>query len=444
MRIQRTSHLSSRTNRSSLTRIAAFVALVTLMCVPLFSSSSASTSSEDSRAFRLSRLVNNKGAAVNSNGIIGNFLKAGKHPGLLPFAPALVETINTFASDCATPRTTFFLGEAVCAKTAGVTETNRFVNWFGPNGHAFGGAGVTDITTDPQTFFYTPTDLGLWKVTIADPTDSSIIPTDFNVVEPPPLATYAAGCVIPKTTFTLGEVVCAKATGLIGYRFAWVDSAGFIRQRVDITTDPQTDTFTLPSTPTTVINDTTVDNRGEWRVNAITSRGSLKSSAFFTVTDPANPAVDLSITKTMIGDSPVENGPVQFSVTIINNGPNDAVNAHFVDNTFTNAAFNSITQTDGPAFICGGSDVDCTLAQFPKGAEAKFLLNFTAGVQGGTFRTRPQSPAIRRNLIPWITPSPRRRLRWEAAPRLPHVSSIVPTILMPTPIPRRTISAAFM
>jgi hypothetical protein len=104
------------------------------------------------------------------------------------------------------------------------------------------------------------------------------------------------------------------------------------------------------------------------------------------VTDPANAAVDLSITKTLIGDSPVENGPVQFSVTIINNGPNDAVNAHFVDDTFTNATFSSITQTDGPSFICSGSGVDCTLAQFPKGAEAQFLLNFTAGVAGGNLQ----------------------------------------------------------
>src|SRR6266496_697860 len=385
MKIQRTSNLSSRTSRSSLTRIAAFVALVTLVCIPLFSSL-ASSSSENSRAHPLPRLVSNQGAAVNSNGIPGNLLNAGKQLAMLPFSPALAETINTFASDCTTPRTTFFLGETVCAKTEGVTETDRFVNWFGPNGHAYGGAGVTDITTNqPQDFLYTPTDLGLWKATIADPSDSSIVPTDFTVVEPPPLATYAAGCVIPKTTFALGDVVCAKATGLVGYRFAWVDSAGFIRQRVDITTDPQTDTFTLPSDQTTVVNDTLVDNRGEWRVNAITSRGSLKSSAFFTVSDPANAVVDLSITKSLIGNNPVAGGQVQFAVTITNNGPDDAADVHFVDNTFTGATLDSVTQTDGPSFVCTpGSTADCTITVLTKGSQANFLLSFTAGAAGSS------------------------------------------------------------
>jgi hypothetical protein len=201
---------------------------------------------------------------------------------------------------------------------------------------------------------------------------------------PDPIATYSADCTTPKTTFVLGDTVCAKATGLIGYRFAWVDSAGYIRQRTDITTDPQTDTFTLPSTQTSVINGTTVDNRGEWRVNAITSRGSLKSSAFFTVKDPENPVVDLSIYKTLVGDYPVENGPVQFSITLTNQGPDDAVNVHFVDDTFTNATFNSVTQTEGLPFICtGDSSADCTIAAFPKGSVAKFLLNFTAGTAGG-------------------------------------------------------------
>lgn len=199
------------------------------------------------------------------------------------------------------------------------------------------------------------------------------------------IATYDATCTTPKTTFVLGEVVCAKATGLVGYRFAWVDSAGFILQRTDITTDPQTDTFTLPSTQTSVVNDTTVDNRGEWRVNAITSRGSLKTSAFFTVKDPDNAVVDLSITKSLIGDSPVAGGQAQFAITIKNNGPDDAADVHFLDDTFTGATLSSVTQTDGPSFVCTpGSIADCTLDLFTKGSEAKFLLNFTAGTVGSS------------------------------------------------------------
>jgi uncharacterized repeat protein (TIGR01451 family) len=199
------------------------------------------------------------------------------------------------------------------------------------------------------------------------------------------IATFDSDCTTPKTTFVLGDTVCAQATGLVGYRFAWVDPAGFIEQRTDITTDPQTDTFTLPSTQTSIVNGYTVDNRGEWRVNVITSRGSVKTATFFTVKDPQNPAVDLSITKSLISDNPVAGGQVQFAVTITNNGPDDAAEVHFVDDTFTGATLDSVTQTDGPSFVCTpGSTADCTITLLTKGSQAKFLLSFTAGAAGSS------------------------------------------------------------
>jgi trimeric autotransporter adhesin len=312
----------------------------------------------------------------------------------LPIPQAASETISTFAGDCTTPRSTFFVGETVCAKTDNVDLNyagGRWVDWIltgTQNTIVSGSRTTTLITTNPQTFTYAPNTAGVYKVEITQTgpngEDDPQTPAVFTVVDAPPMATYDSTCTIARTTFVLGDTVCAKATGLVGYRFAWVDSGGFIRQRTDITTSPQTDTFTLPSTQTSVINGTTVDNRGEWRVNAITSRGSLKSSAFFTVKDPENPVVDLSIYKTIVGDYPVEGGPVQFSVTITNHGPDDAANVHFVDDTFTNATFNSVTQTEGLPFICSGSSsADCTIAAFPKGSVAKFLLNFTAGTAGG-------------------------------------------------------------
>jgi hypothetical protein len=219
----------------------------------------------------------------------------------------------------------------------------------------------------------------------ANSSNSSIQPTNFAMLAAPVITTYDATCTVPKSTFALGETVCAQAVGAIGFRFAWVDSAGFVEQRTSITTDPQTDTFTLPTAQTSVINGTTVDNRGEWRVNVITSRGSANASAFFTVTDPQHKAADLSINKTLSSDGPVEGGPVQFSILIVNNGPDDTANVHFVDSQFTNATFNSVTQTGGLPFICTGtSSVDCTIAAFPKGSEATFLLNFTAGAAGTT------------------------------------------------------------
>src|SRR5581483_9052212 len=97
--------------------------------------------------------------------------------------------------------------------------------------------------------------------------------------------------------------------------------------------------------------------------------------AFFTVRDPNNPRVDLSIVKSIIGsDIPVAGAPIQFAVTIVNNGPNDAINARFVDNSSTNAIFNSLTQTGGPSFSCTGAD--CHISTLPNGAVATFVLNF--------------------------------------------------------------------
>lgn len=200
----------------------------------------------------------------------------------------------------------------------------------------------------------------------------------------PGIQTFASDCTTPKTDFKLGDTVCAQATGLVGFRFAWVDAAGFIVQRTDITSDPQTDVFTLPTDETSLIGGVfTVDNRGTWQANVITSRGSVRARSLFNVTSN-NAVADLSIIKTRNGDAPVAGGPVQFSVTITNAGPNDAANVHFVDSNFTNATFNSVAQTGGPAFTCSGSgSADCTIASLPNGASATFTLNFTAGTAGG-------------------------------------------------------------
>src|SRR5258706_49247 len=99
-------------------------------------------------------------------------------------------------------------------------------------------------------------------------------PGDPDLVE-----TFAADCTTPKTAFVLGDAVCAKVSGgpplsLYPRKIAWVDNFNNIQQRVDITTDPQTDTFTLPSAGGPV------DYRGVWRVNSISAaRSSVRASA---------------------------------------------------------------------------------------------------------------------------------------------------------------------
>jgi len=195
--------------------------------------------------------------------------------------------------------------------------------------------------------------------------------------------TFADDCVTPKTTFNLGDTVCAKAEGLTGFRLAWVDPDGFLVQKTNIINDPQTDSFTLPVTDQSAIGGFfTANNLGTWRVTAITSRNSVRIGGFFTVKDPANARADLSIVNSVVGgDTPVSGGSIQFAVTITNLGPDDAANVVFKDDNFSNASFNSLAQTGGPQFSCNGAT--CTLASFPNGAVATFVLNFTAGGSGG-------------------------------------------------------------
>ncbi len=375
---------------NSVILICSLVVVAAIVAVPFYSAQSSSLSTRSNPLSKSSEAAARPGklsSLMSTSSAIGSWSSS-----FAPVQQSSPETITTFASDCTTPRTTFILGETVCAQTNFVSEPDRFVNWcVACPTIAYGGAGVTAIITNlPQNFLYTPTVVGTWKATIADPTDSSIIPTVFTVAaQTAPIATYAAGCVIPKTTFSLGEVMCAKTAGIgtSGFRFSWVDPGGFVERTVPITSDPQTDNFTLPTDLTTQHQDIIVQNVGTWRVNVITSRGSLRASAFFSVEDTHHDNVDLSIYISALTDLPTAGNPVQYLVRVVNGGPNDAANVHFKDENFVNATLSSVQQTGGLAntFTCpSGSTVDCSIASFPAGAAAEFLVTFTAGSAGAT------------------------------------------------------------
>jgi len=387
---------SNRTNRSSLIGIAAFVALVALIGIPLFSSSSASSAIKNSQAFSNVRSVSNKGATASSTSIFGNFLNLGKRRALLPFLP-LGETIEVFAEDCSTPLTDMNLGEIVCAKTNGVDLTvpgNHYMNWIDSSLNQTNGG---TITQNPQFFYFAPPTTGLWKATVG-----RVAPPDSSIIGNPPLftvnsggvgvATYATDCTTPKTTFTLGDTVCAKATGAAQFnrRFAWVDPAGLTRTFTAIITSPQTDSFTLPSTETSTIDVFVVDNRGEWQANVVSSRGGIVRSRPFLV-QGATPTADLSISKSLVGESPQSGQSVTFSVAVTNLGPNRAENVEISDAQPDNATFVSVTQTAGPTFSCTGADpVVCTRGTnasplfLEPGETAVFEFVYTASGTGGS------------------------------------------------------------
>jgi len=304
-------------------------------------------------------------------------------------APMFSESVTLYAADCVTPKTAFNLGESVCAKTDGIdlsVADNHYMNWIDSQLNQTNGG---TITQNPQYFLFVPPSSGTWKATVGrvDPADSSIIgnPPIFTVSSGPAISTYASNCTTPQTTFTLGDTVCAKMSGVdpaFNRRFAWLDPANNIRSTAEITMDPQTDIFFLP---TDEIDPTYGnDNRGVWRANVITSRGSVVLTARFLV-QAATPAADLSVAKGLVGSVPTGGDSVTFSVSVFNRGPNDAQNVVITDQTPANATFLSATQTSGPGFSCTGSTtVTCTSSILKARDTAIFSFVYTAGSAGST------------------------------------------------------------
>jgi uncharacterized repeat protein (TIGR01451 family) len=350
-------------------RLGVFIALVGLLTVPLFSASSASSSRKGTGL-----------GSLNSNS--GNVS-----------SPMFSETIQTFAADCVTPKNAFAVGETVCAKTDGVDlqfSGGRWVNWLRQDlSLAYGGNGFTNITINPQTFTFAPDAAGTWKVTIAEQGDISQTPAVFTVSSPP-LATYDSTCASPQSSFSLGDTVCAKVEGVdpgLKRRLYWIDPDGNFRGATDITTDPQSAQFTLPGTETEVIGDSVVDNRGKWKVNIVSSRGSAVFSVLFNVAG-ATPTADLGVAKTIIGDSPDPGANFTFFIAVTNNGPSIAQNVVLTDPQPANASFVSIAQTSGPAFSCSGSNpVVCTIASLAVGETARFEVTYAAGSSGNITNT---------------------------------------------------------
>ena len=307
------------------------------------------------------------------------------------------ESVTLYAADCSTPLTAVNVGETVCAKTDGVDLTvpnNYYMNWIDPQLNQTNGG---TITQNPQYFYFAPQTSGLWKATIGrvTPADSSIIGTPplFTVNSGVGVATYAADCTTAKTTFTLGDTVCAKVSGTepaFNRRIGWVDPSGITRTFTPITTDPQTDSFMLPSTETSTIDVFVVDNRGEWHVNVVSSKGAIVRGQPFLV-QGNTPTANLSIAKSLVGDNPESGGSVTFAVAVTNNGPNPAENVQISDAQPDNATFVSATQTAGPAFACTGSDpVVCTRGTTASplllnpGETAVFELVYTASGANGS------------------------------------------------------------
>jgi uncharacterized repeat protein (TIGR01451 family) len=220
------------------------------------------------------------------------------------------------------------------------------------------------------------------------------------------IVTYESTCTTPETSFNLGDTVCAKITGAplgdagrAARRIGWVSPYGSLAQGADITTDPQTDFYLIPTTATQTFTDSgggmvTVDNRGVWNVGIYSAAdGSFREAASFTVHDPAKAFVDLYITQALtLDESSVGAGSSSvFEIFVKNSGPDAATDVVLSDTVPSNTSDQSITD-HGSGFTCGAVDggvITCTLASLPAGTTAHLTLNYSVdtGTPAGTILT---------------------------------------------------------
>jgi uncharacterized repeat protein (TIGR01451 family) len=201
------------------------------------------------------------------------------------------------------------------------------------------------------------------------------------------VATYASDCATPKTAFVLGDTVCVVVTGApfgseVQRRISWVGPDGIIMSAADVTSDPQSDSFTISTSATTTSGDSILNNRGTWTVATIASSdASLRAETSFIVSDPQNAAADLSIAVNKIGGfSAPAGGSVAFTLEVANNGPDAASNVEIRNPVPADTTFMSITQNSGATFTCvdpGAGNMGttlCSIAGLAKDETASFTV----------------------------------------------------------------------
>ena len=296
----------------------------------------------------------------------------------LPFT-LFQETIATFAADCTTPKSSFVLGETVCAQTDNVDllfPGGRWVNWLRPDlSIAHGGSGVTNITINPQTFTFVPDTTGTWKVTIAETGDISQTPAVFTVNANPTIATYDGGtCTSLQDSFKIGDTVCAKANSdFTGTRIIYfVDSEGGVIQGSSITPGSPSANFVAAQA-------------GNYRVY-LSDGDSLIARSFFTVSDPGNPSVDLAVLKYNKTGEMSSGNPVSYEIRVTNNGPDPASSVELSDAVPSGLSYLSSSQDSGATFTQTTTDPVTTwqIASLPSGASATFTITYTVNAAAGT------------------------------------------------------------
>lgn len=189
---------------------------------------------------------------------------------------------------------------------------------------------------------------------------------------------FAADCATAKTLFSLGDGVCAVATGSplgtpVQRRFEWIAPDGTIFQMgPEVLSDPQTNSISIPSSgPFAQV--------GMWTVKTVDVSNNGFATAQFLVQDQNKNSADLSAS--MFAPFQVSPGAnVTFTLLVRNNGPNEAQNVQIKIGTANNSNLLSADQITGPPFTwvvapqgTNGTGV-CAIETLPVNAEVGFAF----------------------------------------------------------------------
>jgi len=185
--------------------------------------------------------------------------------------------------------------------------------------------------------------------------------------------TFAANCTTPKTSYNVGQTVCAEVSGAtLGFsRLFWGDPTFHVVRVTPITSDPMSDSFA----PTTT---------GTWTLLIVSHDGIVRARSTFLVKDAANPSAELSVASSPKAPSGNAGGPISFSIQIINNGPDTAANARISVPVPANTTFDSFTQSSGPGFVCANNagTTICDITGLGLDESAEFTATYN--IDGGT------------------------------------------------------------
>src|SRR5215813_573699 len=224
----------------------------------------------------------------------------------------------------------------------------------------------------------------------------------------PGVQTLDATCTNPKFYYNPGDTLCVRVAGTGGTGGTpWKVGAGGGSVNecdsypgigfVNITSETQTVTYTLPANNSAIPNpactvNNTVDIRGNWRTFLLDQGNNNRGSDNFRLRSNS-PAAELSVNKSVNdpgGDSSFPPaGKAVYQIGVQNNGPDIAPNPVLIENVPAGTTFSSFTQTGGLPFNCTGTGpVTCTRSSFSPDTFASFkmVVNYS-GLSNGTVVT---------------------------------------------------------